>query len=108
MIIRGIAACLIYAVYGANPLQAADEGPVARGRQIYSIKACNLCHSLGGESGPMASTGGVLDRISDKRDDIWIQSYLKNPQSVLPGAEMPKVDLSDAEIEDLTAFLLSR
>ncbi|WP_242523385.1 c-type cytochrome [Thiocystis minor] len=43
-----------------------------------------------------------------KRDAAWIRLYLKDPMAALPEAKMPKVDLTDQEIADLTAFLRLR
>jgi mono/diheme cytochrome c family protein len=37
---------------------SAEDGNVESGRQLYSARMCNLCHTLGGESGQMAQFGG--------------------------------------------------
>ncbi|AFL73044.1 c-type cytochrome [Thiocystis violascens] len=83
----------------------AQEGDLINGQRIYAAKMCNLCHTLAGESGPMAELGGPLDGIGTKRDAAWIRLYLKDPMAALPEAKMPRIDLTDQEIADLTAFL---
>ncbi len=85
----------------------AKDGDVESGRQLYNARMCNLCHTLAGESGQMAQFGGPLDNLAAKRDAAWIRSYLKEPKSVLPNSPMPATGLTDREIADLTAFLLS-
>ncbi|MFD2112891.1 c-type cytochrome [Thiorhodococcus fuscus] len=85
----------------------AQDGNVQRGAGLYAAKTCNLCHTLAGESGPMAEMGGSLDNLGSKRDAAWIRAYLKDPTGTLPGATMPKVELTEQEIADLTAFMLA-
>jgi len=86
----------------------AEGGDGQRGQQLYTAKMCNLCHTLAGESGTMAQVGGPLDGLAAKRDAAWMQAYLKDPAKIIPGAQMPKPELTDQEIADLTAYLLSR
>ncbi len=88
-------------------VSSAEEGDVQSGQRIYAEKMCNLCHTLAGESGPMAELGGPLDQIGATRDAAWIRLYLKDPTAALPGAQMPPAELTDQEIADLIAFLLS-
>lgn len=85
----------------------AEEGDIEAGRQLYNTRMCNLCHTLRGESGQMAQFGGSLDDLGVKRDAAWIASYLKEPKSVIPNSPMPATGLTDREIADLIAFLLS-
>ncbi|NEV63963.1 c-type cytochrome [Thiorhodococcus minor] len=90
-----------------GPVHALD-GEAAAGKQIYDEQMCNLCHRLAGESGPMAHVGGSLDGLAQRRDADWIRRYLKNPQSVIPESQMPPSPLTDPQIDDLIAFLLSK
>ncbi|MBN2886673.1 MAG: cytochrome c [Chromatiaceae bacterium] len=83
-------------------------GDARLGEQLYAQKNCNLCHSLGGISGPLADLGGSLDNLAERRDMAWLRRYLCNPAATLSGAQMPLPDLNPAEIEDVGAFLLSR
>ncbi len=89
-------------------LAAAQDGDVAAGKQLYEAKLCNVCHTRAGEAGPMAEVGGSLDDLADRRSADWIARYLKDPRSVIPDAQMPPTELTDRQIADLTAFLLSR
>ncbi len=86
---------------------AMADGDVEAGRQLYNDQMCNLCHRLAGEVGQMAQVGGPLDGVGEKRDESWIKRYIKDPKSVIPNSQMPATGLSDQQIADLTAFLLT-
>lgn len=90
----------------ALPSAQADDEMRERGRTIYAEQMCNLCHTRSGEAGPMAHVGGSLDGLAARRDAAWIQAYLRDPQSVIPGSQMPKSTLSDQSLAELIAFLL--
>jgi mono/diheme cytochrome c family protein len=74
--------------------------------EIYN-KKCKACHSIGGVGGPMAKTGGALDDVGAKRDEAWLRAYLKDPKSKMDKAKMPKLSLSDAEMDQLVTYLMS-
>ena len=70
-------------------------------------KKCKACHSIGGAGGPMAKVGGALDGIGAKRDEAWLRAYLKDPKSKVADSKMPKLTLSDAELDQIVAYLLT-
>jgi mono/diheme cytochrome c family protein len=74
--------------------------------EVYN-KKCKACHSIGGVGGPMAKTGGALDDVGAKRDDAWLRAYLKDPKSKMDNAKMPKLGLSDADTDQIVAYLLT-
>jgi mono/diheme cytochrome c family protein len=76
------------------------------GKALYEQK-CKVCHSIGGAGGKMAEKGGALDGVGSKRDAAWLTKYLTDPKSVLPDAKMPKMKMSDAELADYVAYMLS-
>lgn len=102
-----LVACSFVASLVAFEAVCAEDGDIESGRQLYSTRMCTLCHTLAGESGQMAQFGGSLDNLAAKRDAAWIRRYLKDPKSVIPNSPMPASGLTDKEISDLTAFLLS-
>jgi nitric oxide reductase subunit C len=79
----------------------ADEG-----KAVYEAK-CKACHSIAGEGGKMADKGGPLDGVGAKRDAAWLRGYLKDPKSQIPDAKMPKLPLTDQQLKDLVAYLLT-
>ncbi len=78
----------------------------AEAPEIYN-KKCKACHSIAGAGGPMAKTGGALDDVGAKRDEAWLRAYLKDPKSKMDNAKMPKIAVSDAEMDQLVAYLLT-
>ena len=84
---------------------AAHSG-AAEGKASYDQK-CQSCHSIGGQGGKMANLGGPLDGVGAKRDAVWLKTYIGDPKSKVPDAKMPKLKLSDQELDDLVAYVLT-
>jgi mono/diheme cytochrome c family protein len=74
------------------------------GKAIYE-KSCKMCHSIAGEGGKMAATGGPLDGAGAKHDEAWLKAYIGDPKSKKPDAKMPKPKLSDQDLNDVAAFV---
>jgi DMSO reductase family type II enzyme heme b subunit len=97
-------------------IPAADEASIARGREIYVRQACASCHGATGKGDgqqQMADSEGLPTRPRDLTRGIFKGS--DDPQAVflrlkigMPGTPMPASgNLTDAEMIDLTHFLLS-
>jgi mono/diheme cytochrome c family protein len=84
---------------GGLAYAGADEG-----KALYE-KQCKVCHSVKGEGGKMAAKGGALDGVGAKHDAKWLRAYLADPKSQMPDAKMPKLKLSDQQLDDLVAYL---
>jgi nitric oxide reductase subunit C len=69
--------------------------------QIWN-QLCVACHTLGGQGGVV---GPALDGVGDRRDAAFLGKWLRDPQAMKPGTAMPKLPLSDGQIEELVAFL---
>jgi mono/diheme cytochrome c family protein len=80
---------------------------VDEGKQVFADKKCITCHSLGDKKGAAAQLGGPLDNVGGKRDADWLKSYLVDPKSKMPDAKMPRQKLTDKELDDLVAYMLS-
>jgi mono/diheme cytochrome c family protein len=87
--------------WAASASAGADDG-----KALFDQK-CKVCHSVGGQGGPMAAKGGPVDSVGSKRDGAWLHEYLKDPKSKVPDAKMPKMALTDQQIDDLVAYLLT-
>lgn len=77
----------------------------ASGKQLYEVKyQCQACHTIGssgGYVGPSLSNAGNWLNVG------WIEAWLKNPQSLVPGAIEPRRAFSDEELKALTAYLMT-
>ena len=76
------------------------------GRGLYFDRyACQSCHQTEGKGGYV---GPPLDKLSTRLKGGWIYYWLKNPQAFKPGTIEPNNNLSDADAEAITAFLLKQ
>jgi mono/diheme cytochrome c family protein len=87
---------------GATVLAA--DNAAERGKNTFAKMACSSCHSINGEG---AQVGPDLSYVGDKRDRKWLLAHFKDPKGVSPNSIMPPVSLPDAELGDLTAYMLS-
>lgn len=63
---------------------------------------CTACHQLGGKGG---SIGPALDDVGARLEKDFLTKWLKDPLAVKPDTKMPKLPLTDEQIEELTTFL---
>ncbi len=96
----------------APPAEPAEGSPAAQGHQTFTTHACVGCHTIqglsGGQLGPdlthFASrktiAGGMLRNTPGN-----VARWLKNPPDVKPGSLMPNLNLSDAQVAALVAYL---
>ena len=87
----------------AGGVEAQDRGAlVARGRGVFQDQGCYGCHTVGAAGTPIATD---LSRIGAKHDEAYFGRWLRDPTQQKPRAHMPKLQLTDAEVEALTAYL---
>lgn len=93
----------------------ATVGSVEAGRRVIEDKGCGSCHRIPGVRGASGLVGPPLDQMGSR---TFIAGELANtqenmirwvmdPQAVEPGTAMPKLDVSRAEAEDISAYLAS-
>lgn len=84
-------------------VQAQDRGAlVAKGQTVFRDQGCYGCHTVGAMGTPIASD---LSHIGAKRDQAYLRGWLKDPSMQRPTAHMPKIQLSDKEVEALATYL---
>ncbi|MGD2063740.1 MAG: cytochrome c oxidase subunit II [Nitrospirota bacterium] len=86
--------------------------PVEAGARLFATNLCVTCHALKGVAtqrvGPdlthFASrttlAGGTLENTPAN-----LAAWLRDPEAVKPGAQMPKLGLTDTEVTQLVAYL---
>ncbi len=91
-------------------------GASADGKKLFVAKGCTACHvapgipeavgtigpSLAGVASRPTIAGGKLQTSAEN-----VKTWLKDPPAVKSDTQMPKLQISDAEIEALTQLMLS-
>ncbi len=91
------------------------EGDPDRGKTIFNthpIAACNRCHVIDGEGGPV---GPALDGIASRKSEDYIRESLTDPQAAMaegfPAEVSPMppmgVLLNEQEMRDVMAYLMT-
>ncbi|MBC8370878.1 MAG: cytochrome c [Planctomycetes bacterium] len=69
---------------------------VVRGHHIWNQNNCMGCHTLMGEGAYYAPE---LTKVSERRTEAWLRTFLVDPQAMYPGRrKMVKYDFFDAAI----------
>lgn len=78
---------------------------LAKGRAVYDAQGCSACHVLKGTG---SAAGPDLTRAGARRDVAWLKRFVKDPNAVKPGSEMPPYgDLPADELDALAGYLAS-
>ena len=81
---------------------ASPQSSVDRGRDVYAVQKCALCHSIAGIGGKKLALDGVGSRL--KAEDM--RKWIRTPKEMKPGTTMkPYPNLPEKDLTDLTAFL---
>jgi mono/diheme cytochrome c family protein len=107
----------VLADYITSTLQKVDVKPSAvdrsqftadmadRGKKLFETKfGCQSCHTIGSSGGYV---GPSLNNAADWLTPAWIEAWLRNPQALVPGASEPRQSMSESEIREITAYLLT-
>ena len=87
----------------AAPAVAAG-GPSLAAAPALLTTVCVGCHSLGGSGG---NIGPALDGVGSRYTEADLRSWLSDPQAIKPGTAMPNLNLSAADLDSLTAYLMT-
>ncbi len=98
-----IALALLIMAVGLGPA-AGEERDVKRGKQVFMAQGCYGCHMVGTAGTPI---GPDLSRVGFKYPESYIARWLRDPVLQKPTAHMPKIDLTEAEVQALSAYLAS-
>jgi len=92
----------------STPALSSDTSPEETGRALFLAKGCVMCHAHT-EFNDVRQTFGDFrvgpDLSAAPNTAEYLRKWLSDPQSVKPTTEMPDLNLSEAEIEALVAFL---
>ncbi len=103
-----------------DPVRA-DGGDAAAGAKIFADAPCAICHTIKGVSGfskeytygfrgpdltHFGSRGTLAGSILNNTPEN-LARWIKNPDEVKPGVNMPTLGMSGEELKDLVAYLES-
>ncbi|RXS93841.1 cytochrome c oxidase subunit II [Silvibacterium dinghuense] len=98
----------------ANQQKPGVQDPtVAAGRQVFETQACMNCHAVAGTAatgryGPDLTHLASRDTLASgviENNPKNLRQWIKDPDSIKPGALMPAMKLSDEQLDQLTAYL---
>ena len=101
---RAVGAVLAVLVVSTGPSLAAEESTLARGKRVFTQQGCYGCHMIEKYGTPIATD---LSHVGAKYDRAYLTRWLKDPASQKPTAHMPKIALTEAEVQALAAYLAS-
>ena len=109
-----------------TPVPGEPLSLVQQGATLFANGACITCHTVrgtqaAGQIGPelthFGSRGSIAANTLQKRDEAVgdpdgskrfnLKRWLRNPQAVKPGTIMPNLNLSEADIDAISAYLES-
>jgi cytochrome c oxidase subunit 2 len=106
-----------WAAQEAKPAAQAPVGSLAaQGAQIFASGACVGCHTVNGVKNAAGIVGPNLTHFGDRttfagatfpNDRQDLESWLRNPPAMKPGADMPNLHLTQDQIDALIAYLES-
>ena len=97
------AVLLISIVLLASCAQAQEgRALVGQGRMVFRDQGCYGCHTAEGMGTPI---GPDLSRIGAKHNETYLTRWLRDPSVQRPSAHMPKLQLTETEVQALAAYL---
>ena len=93
---------LFLVLIGISASAWAQGGSVEKGKALVESKKCALCHKEG------SNLGKPLEMIAGTNTDARLKEVITNPKKAIdPKAKMPEFKLTDAELQDVIAYLRS-
>ncbi len=99
----------------ATPAVPATASAAARGRDIFSTTSCVNCHTLEGAGGD-GRFGPDLSHLMSRatlgagaaaNTPVNLRAWVRDPQTLKPGCNMPDMKLSEPEVDAVVAYLLT-
>jgi cytochrome c oxidase subunit 2 len=89
------------------------EGELRRGREVFLGSTCVMCHAVGGtdasaRKAPDLTHVGSRTTLAAgtlRNDAESMTRWIRNPQQIKPGVNMPASTLGDADLKALVAWL---
>lgn len=88
-------------------------GDARHGRSLAEVYGCGSCHEIPGVSGANGRVGPPLDHMGARtlvagllpNTPANMVTWLRTPQSIVPGNGMPNTAMSERDARDIAAYL---
>jgi mono/diheme cytochrome c family protein len=99
---KSIVMVLFLLLIGIAASAWAQGGSAEKGKALVESKHCALCHKEGG------NLGKPMEMVAGTNNDAHLKGAITDPKKTLgPQVKMPEFKLSDAELQDVIAYLRS-
>jgi cytochrome c2 len=91
--------------------EAFKQGDANAGKEVFTTKGCTGCHTIEGVQGAVGTVGPNLTHIAGQaydsfpNDAAFLKQWINDPHTAKPGTAMPKLGLSDEELNNVVTFL---
>jgi len=107
-----IAAACLWAAACARP-SISDVGDAKTGAALIGQAQCGACHAIPGIAAADGLSGPPLKGFAQRsiiagmlaNTPSNLVAWLRDPQKIVPGNAMPDTHLSDAQAQDVAAYL---
>ena len=100
-IVGVVAVCMLASL---APALAQQPSGGETGQQVFFTQGCYGCHRIGVAGTPIAND---LTHVGRKYTASELAKWLRDPASQKPSAHMPRLALTEQEIQALAAYLAS-
>lgn len=87
----------------AEALRAAPDFAV-NGAVLFQTNHCGSCHQINGVG---MKVGPVLNGLSSRRTEGWVEENFNNPQKMAPGTFMPAYHFAPKDMKDMISYLFT-
>jgi mono/diheme cytochrome c family protein len=97
-------AAVLLAVAGLAVAQSPPGPVIQRGEAAFKNNGCYGCHLIGKFGTPI---GPDLSQVGRKYPQEYLARWLRDPAQQRPNAHMPALELTEADVRALAAYLAS-
>jgi cytochrome c oxidase subunit II len=103
---RIVGSLLLATLAVAAAASAQDRAAVVeQGRQAFMRNGCHGCHTVGRMGTPLARD---LTHVGAKYRPEYLEKWLRDPSYLRPSTHMPPIELTEADIHAVAAFLAAQ
>ena len=95
---------VLLAVAGTALAQSPSNPMIERGQAAFKNNGCYGCHIIGKVGTPL---GPDLSQVGRKYQQEYLARWLRDPAQQRPRAHMPLLELTEADVRSLAAYLES-